>query len=56
MTTARATYTGPAHQTIAGRTICGGTAATIPAGDAPPCAQCERSRLRNERIRGRAAA
>lgn len=56
MSTARSTRTGPAHVVIAGRAICCGAAATLPAGSAPPCRQCERSRIRNERIRGRAAA
>lgn len=51
MTTARATLTGPAHVTIAGRSVCGGSPATLPAGDAPPCRQCARSLDRAARAR-----
>lgn len=51
MSTGRATLTGPAHVTIAGRSVCGGSPATLPPGDAPPCRQCARSLARAARAR-----
>lgn len=49
MSTGRATPTGPVHVVIAGRAICCGSLATLPAGDAPPCAQCARTVARRAR-------
>lgn len=51
MTTARATLSGPAHIVIGGRSICGGSACSLPPGDAPACRQCERSMAKRVRVR-----
>ena len=47
MTTGRSTKKGPAHLTVAGRSVCGGALSTIPAGDARMCRQCERFQARH---------
>jgi hypothetical protein len=47
--THRATPTGPAHLTIGGRTVCGGSGAALAPGDAPPCRLCARTIERRRR-------
>lgn len=49
MNTHRVTRDGPAHITVNGRTVCGGSHAGLPPGDAWPCRACQRTAERRRR-------